>query len=337
MTQVRAYAAKEQNAPFERFDYDLGALKNDEIDIDVDYCGICHSDYSVWINEWGNAVYPFVGGHEVVGRVRAIGDAVQGLEIGQRVGLGWVARSDLSTHQCLSGDHNLSPGNQPTIIGRHGGFADIVRCQSVWALPLPDGIDVKEAGPLFCGGLTVFNPLIQFDIRPTHRVGVLGIGGLGHLALQFLNKWGCEVTAFTSSPEKEAEAKEFGAHHTLDSRNPDSWKSAYGKFDLLLSTVAVDLEWQKLIRTLGPRGRLHLVGVAPSPVALHTGQLMNNQLSYSSSPVGSPAVTAEMLDFCARHDIAPKIEIFPMSKINEAMAHLHDGKARYRIVLENDF
>ncbi len=337
MTKVRAYAAADAGAPFERFDYTLSALKADEIDIDVEYCGICHSDYSVWKNEWGNAVYPFVGGHEAIGRVRARGDGVDGLEIGDRVGLGWVARSDLTTRQCLAGDHNLSPGNQATIVGRHGGFADIVRCQAVWASRLPDGLDAQAAGPLFCGGITVFNPLVQFDIRPTHRAAVVGIGGLGHLALQFLNKWGCEVTAFTSTPEKEAEAIAMGAHKTLNSRDTDSWKSAYGTYDLVLSTVAVDLDWGRLMRLLAPRGRLHLVGVTPSPVALRASQMMGDQLSFSASPVGAPAVIADMLDFCARHQIAPKIEVTAMSRINEAMARLHEGKARYRIVLENDF
>ncbi len=336
-TAVRAFAAHEAGGRIEPFDYELPPIAGDDVDIDVEYCGLCHSDYSMWSNEWGVAAYPFVGGHEVVGRVRALGPEAKGLEVGQRVGLGWFSRSDLMTRESLGGDHNLSPGNEGTIIGRHGGFASVVRCQSVWALPLPDALSVEEAGPLFCGGITVFNPLVQFDVKPTDRVGVLGIGGLGHLALQFLNKWGCEVTAFTSSPDKAEEAKAFGAHKTLDSRDPESWKAAYGTFDMLLSTVAVDLDWGRLVRTLGPRGRLHLVGVSPSAVPLHVTQLMSNQLSYSSSPLGAPAVTARMLDFCARHGIAPKIEVFPMSKINEAMAHLHDGKARYRIVLEADF
>ncbi|MBI1392383.1 MAG: alcohol dehydrogenase catalytic domain-containing protein [Alphaproteobacteria bacterium] len=334
---VRAFAAAEAGGRFERFDYELPPLAGDNVDIDVEYCGVCHSDFSMWANEWRRTHYPFVGGHEVVGRVRAVGPDVKGLAVGQKVGLGWFSRSDLTTNESLCGDHNLSPGNEGTIIGRHGGFADIVRCQAIWALPLPDDVTLEAAGPLFCGGITVFNPLIQFDVKPVDRVGVIGIGGLGHLALQFLNKWGCEVTAFTSTADKAAEAKSFGATRTLDSRNPDSWKEAYGRFDMLMSTVAVDLDWDRLIRTLRPRGRLHLVGVSPSPVALRSAQLMGNQLSYSSSPLGAPATTAKMLEFCARHGIAPQIEVFQMSKINEAMAHLHDGKARYRVVLKNDF
>lgn len=337
LTKVRAWAADGPEAEFKRFDYELGPIGADDVDIDIEYCGLCHSDMSMWTNAWRRTQYPFVGGHEIVGRIRAIGDHVEGLEVGQKVGLGWFAKSDLTSRQSLCGDHNLSPNNQGTIIGRHGGFADIVRCQWVWAVPLPDDLAIEKAGPLFCGGITVFNPIVQFDVKPTDRVGVIGIGGLGHLALQFLNKWGCEVTAFTSSPDKEKEAKSFGAHKTLDSRNPDSWEEASGRFDFLLATVAVSLDWSKLMTTLSPRGRLHFVGAVPEPVPVHVPSIMGGQKQVSASPLGSPATLAQMLEFCGRHNIAPQTERFAMSDINKAMAHLEAGKPRYRIVLENDF
>jgi alcohol/geraniol dehydrogenase (NADP+) len=337
LTKVRAFAAAGPKEPFKPFEYELGPLGPDEIDIDVDYCGLCHSDLSMWTNEWGRTAYPFVGGHEVVGRVREVGANVAGLTVGQKVGLGWLSKSNLNSQQSLSGDHNLSPGNEATIMGRHGGFADIVRCQWVWAIPLPEDVDFKKAGPLFCGGVTVFNPLVQFGVKPTDKVGVIGIGGLGHLALQFLNKWGCEVTAFTSSPDKEKEAREFGAHKTLNSRDPGSWKQAKGRFDFLLATVAVTLDWPRLMRTLAPRGRLHFVGAVGEPVPVQIPAIMGGQNQISASPVGSPGVTAQMLEFCSRHDIAPMTEQFKMSDINAAMEHLDAGKARYRIVLENDF
>lgn len=337
MTNVRAWAAEGPKADFKPFNFDYGALDGDEVEIAVDYCGLCHSDYSMWVNEWGMTQYPFVGGHEIVGRVRAKGTNVTGLEIDQKVGLGWFSRSNLDTAESMAGDHNLSPGNEKTIIGRHGGFADIVRCQSAWAIPLPDDLSLTGAGPLFCGGITVFNPLVQFDIKPTDRVAVIGIGGLGHLALQFLSKWGCEVTAFTSSPAKAEEAKSFGAHRILNSREPKEWQKASGRFDLILSTVAVDMDWSALANTLAPRGRLHLVGVSPSPVALHVTKMMSTQRSFSASPLGAPSVTMKMLEFCARHNIEPQTELFKMSDLGKAMKHLEDGKARYRIILENDF
>ncbi|MEM9706475.1 MAG: NAD(P)-dependent alcohol dehydrogenase [Pseudomonadota bacterium] len=337
MTTIQAWAALNAGDAFTPFEYDPGPLDADEVEIAVDYCGLCHSDYSVWKNEWGVSRFPFVGGHEIVGRVVALGESAKGLKIGDRVGLGWFARSDLTTLESIGGDHNLSPGNQPTIVGRYGGFAERVRCQWVWATPLPDDLSVESAGPLFCGGITVFNPIIEFGVKPTDRVGVIGIGGLGHLAIQFLNKWGCEVTAFTSTPEKAEEAKSFGAHKILSSRDPDEWAASSRYFDLIMSTVAVDMDWALVSMMLAPRGRLHMVGISPSPVALPAFVMISEQRAFSGSPLGAPDTTRRMLEFCARHDIKPKIEVFPMSKINEAMKHLEDGNARYRIVLENDF
>lgn len=337
MQKIRAFAASGPKEPFELIDFEPSALKDDEVDIDVEFCGLCHSDLSMWANDWGQTQYPFVGGHEIVGRISAVGAAVTGLSIGQRVGLGWFSRSNLNSHASLCGDHNLSPKNEATIAGRYGGFSERVRCQWAWAVPLPDALTVEKAGPLFCGGITVFNPIVEFDVKPTDKVAVVGIGGLGHIALQFFNKWGCAVTAFTSSPDKEKEAKSFGAHDTLNSRDPDSWRSARGKFDFILVTVNVTLDWARLMGTLAPRGRLHFVGAVAEPVSVSVPHMMGGQNQVSSSPLGSPARIAQMLEFCERHDIAPQTEHFKMSEINAAVARLEAGDARYRIVLENDF
>ena len=182
---IRAYAATEPGGKLEPFEYDPGALQDEQVEIDVEFCGICHSDLSMLDNEWGISEYPLVPGHEVIGRVAAIGPAVKSVKVGQQVGLGWFASSCMMCEWCLSGNHNLCPNAEQTIVGRHGGFADKVRAHEVWTIPLPEGINATKAGPLFCGGITVFNPIIQSGILPTDRVGVIGIGGLGHMALQF--------------------------------------------------------------------------------------------------------------------------------------------------------
>jgi uncharacterized zinc-type alcohol dehydrogenase-like protein len=236
----------------------------------------------------------------------------------------------------MRGDHNLCPTGEGTIVGRHGAFADKVRAHWAWAAPLPAALDPAKAGPLFCGGITVFNPLVQFDVRPTQRVGVVGIGGLGHMALQFANKWGCEVFAFSSSAGKEAEAKKLGAHHVVNSKDDGAMAKLAGKLDLLLVTVNVPLNWPAYLGALAPRGKLHFVGAVGEPIAVPAMALIVAQKSVSGSPLGSPATTADMLDFCARHGIAPVTETFPLSKVNDALSHLRAGKARYRIVLEND-
>ena len=196
-------------------------------------------------------------------------------------------------------------------------------------------LDFKAAGPLFCGGITVFNPLLQFDIQPTARVAVIGIGGLGHIALQFLKAWGCHVTAFTSSEAKRTEALELGAHNTLNSKLPDELESAAGQFDLILSTVNVSLNWNAYLATLRPKGRLHFVGATLEPLNIGVFPLILGQYSISGSPVGSPASIRTMLDFVAQHDIRPVIETYRFDQVNEALARLVSGDARYRIVLSH--
>jgi uncharacterized zinc-type alcohol dehydrogenase-like protein len=260
---IQAYAAHKADGKLEAFEYELGSLKPDEADIDVEYCGICHSDLHMLKNEWGVTQYPFVPGHEIIGKVSAIGDMVSHLEVGQYVGVGWRARSCLICDQCLSGHHNRCLKGEDVIVGRYGGFGDKVRCQAVWAFPLPKNINIKTAGPLFCGGITVFNSIIQNNIKATDHVAVVGIGGLGHMALQFLNSWGCEVTAFSTNPEKEKEARQFGAHNFLNSLTPNALKSSANIFDMVLVTTNVDLDWDLYINTLRPGGKLHIVGAAP--------------------------------------------------------------------------
>ena len=333
---IKAYAVHKAKGHLKRIEYGPGVLGPDQVEIAVIACGLCHSDLSMINNEWGDSEYPLVPGHEVVGTIARFGTNVKHLKVGDSVGLGWFSGSCLICHQCLSGNHNLCANGEQTIVGRHGGFADKVRCEAIWATPLPAGLDVRKAGPLFCAGVTVFNPLMQYDVRPTQRVGVIGIGGLGHLALQFLNKWGCEVTAFTSSDAKRDAALQMGAHHVVNSRHVAQLKQIAGSLDFILSTVAVELDWDAYLAALAPKGRLHIVGAVQAPIEVPAFALIGGQHSLSGSPTGAPATLRTMLDFCARHRIEPVIETFPMSRANEALAHLEAGKARYRIVLEND-
>ncbi len=333
---IQAYAADSPDGDFELFQYDPGPLQPGEVEIAVEYCGICHSDLSMKLNEWGITAYPFVGGHEIAGRIVALGSGVEHLQTGQRVGVGWTASSCLRCEQCQSGYQNRCRDARGTIVGRHGGFADRVRAQADWAIPIPEGVDSVDCGPLFCGGLTVFNPLVENHIAPTARVAVIGIGGLGHMALKFARAWGCEVTALSTSPDKESEAREMGAHHFLNSRDKHALESVAGKFDMVLDTVNVPLDWDGYINTLRPGGKLHIVGAVEKIEATVLPMIMG-QKSLGGSPTGGIVRAKEMLEFCARHAIKPLIETFPMSKINEAMQHLTAGKARYRIVLEADW
>ena len=333
MTAINAYAVREPGGAFAPFRYEAGPLGSDEVEIDVVHCGICHSDLSMAQNEWGMTTYPLVPGHEVIGQVAATGAGVATFEIGQWVGLGWQSGYCKTCGACLSGDHNLCDTVESTIIGRHGGFADKVRADKTAVARLPEGVDPAVAGPLLCAGITVFAPLLAFGVRPTDRVAVIGIGGLGHLALQFYRAWGCRVTAFTSSGAKTEEALALGAHDTVNSRDPEAIAAAAGRFDFVLSTVSASLDWNAYVATLRPKGRLHFVGVTTEPLSLSLFPLLVGQRSVSSSPVGGPSAMAAMLDFARRHDIRPMTETYAFDDVNAAMARLESGEARYRVVL----
>ena len=329
------WAAMKPGDKLTPIDFQPGELLPEQVQVKVESCGICHSDLSMLENDWGNSVYPLVPGHEVIGIIEKLGNQAKGLAIGDRVGIGWFAGSCLSCRPCLSGRHQLCSSAEQTIVGRHGGFADRVRADWEWAIKLPDSMDAASAGPLFCGGITVFAPIMDCGVKPTDRVGVIGIGGLGHLALQFLNKWGCEVTAFTSSESKADEARKLGAHHVVGTRDTAALAKLAGTFDFILVTANVALDWDSYIAALGPDGRLHFVGAVLEPVAVAAFSLIGGRKSVSGSPLGSPATVATMLDFCARHGIAPVTETFAMNDVNAALDHLRSGKARHRVVLKS--
>jgi uncharacterized zinc-type alcohol dehydrogenase-like protein len=334
---VKAYSASGPGEKFELIEFEAGPLGAEQVEIKVESCGICHSDISMHKNDWGMTEYPFVGGHEVVGTIVAAGSSVKAVKIGDRVGLGWNASTCGSCAQCIAVNQIDCPSLVGTIVGRHGGFADRVRCNWDWAIKLPEDLDPSKTGPLFCGGITVFNPFVQLNIKPTDKVGVIGIGGLGHLAIQFADKWGCEVTAFTSDLSKTDELREMGADYIVDSRSDEAITALAGKFDMILSTVNVDLNWPLYINALAPKGRLHLVGATMNPIPVVSFQVIMGQKGITGTATGSPSVVAKMLEFCDRHGIETITEKFPMSRVNDAIERLESGKARYRIVLENDF
>jgi uncharacterized zinc-type alcohol dehydrogenase-like protein len=335
-TAYKGWVVKSAKQPMVLETIGPGPLGEEEVEVVVEHCGVCHSDLSVFNNEWGISQYPAILGHEVVGRITALGTNAKGLRVGQRVGVGWFSGSDMHCRQCMSGNHHLCPNAQATIIGHRGGFASHVRAHWAWVIPLPEKLNFAEGGPLLCGGITVFNPLAMHG-RPTERVGIIGIGGLGHMAVKFAAAYGCDVTAITSSESKFDEAKGFGATHVVSSKDSAAIKKLAGSIDLLISTVNVPLDWDAMINALAPNGRLHVVGAVLEPIPVSAFSLLLGQRSVSGSPTGSPVGIATMLDFAARHNITPQTEHYPMSQINEAFARLQSGKARYRIVLDADF
>jgi len=337
--KFKSYAAMQAGEALQPYEYDPGALAAEDVEVEVDYCGVCHSDLSMIDNEWGISAYPLIAGHEVIGRVVALGDSAKnkGLSLGQRVGIGWTAKSCEYCDACINGEQvNCVNNNVPTI-SNNGGFASHLRANWQWVIPLPENLDAATAGPLLCGGITVFKPLLMHNITATSRVGVIGIGGLGHMAIKLLRALGAEVTAFSSSPSKTETIKQMGADYVVNSRDPEALNKLAGQFDLIISTVAVDLDWQPYFQALAANGRFHTVGAVMKPFEVQAFNLILGDRGVTGSSTGSPGQLRSLLRLASRADIAPTVEYFPMSKINDALDHLRAGKAHYRIVLKADF
>ena len=337
--KIKSYAAMQAGQALELYEYDAAELAAEEVEVQVEYCGVCHSDLSMIDNEWGISQFPVIAGHEVIGRVSALGEAAKnkGLSVGQRVGIGWTAKSCQHCDACINGEQvNCQQGSIPTIMNK-GGFAEKLRADWQWVIPLPEKLDVASAGPLLCGGITVFKPLLMSNITATSRVGVIGIGGLGHIAIKILHAMGAEVVAFSSTPDKKQSILDMGADEVVNSRDPEALKKQAGRFDLILSTVAVDLDWKPYFAALAPQGKFHTVGSVLKPIEVSAFDLILGDKAVTGSSTGSPGQLRSLLRLASRADIAPQVEFFPMSDINIALDHVRAGKANYRVVLKADF
>jgi uncharacterized zinc-type alcohol dehydrogenase-like protein len=329
---MAVHAAGAQLVPYK---YEPGELKAREVEVKITHCGVCQSDAHLIDNDWGISRYPFIPGHEIVGTVSRAGAEVRDVTVGQRVGIGWQADSCGICEWCRQGDEHLCARSKPTCVGRNGGYADAIRVNSRFVIPVPEALESENAAPLLCGGITVYSPLRNHGVRPSSRVGIVGIGGLGHMGIQFARAFGAEVTALSTSKDKEAEALKLGAHHFVNTRDNEALRKIAGSFDFVLSTVSADQDWQALVNSLRPKGTLCVVGVPPSAISLHAFPLIAGQRAVSGSPTGSPRDLHEMLDVAARHGVKAITERFPMAKANDAIAKVKKSKVRYRAVLVN--
>jgi uncharacterized zinc-type alcohol dehydrogenase-like protein len=330
-----AYACLQPKSALEPFSYIPLELKSHDVEIKISHCGICYSDIHLIDDDWKRSKYPFVPGHEIVGTISALGSQVSGLKLGQRVGVGWQRSACQVCEFCQEGNQNLCQAQEAICVGNHGGFADLIRTDSRFVFALPDNLPSANVAPLLCGGATVFAPLQRFGVGKKHKVGVIGIGGLGHIALLFLRALGCEVTAFSSSENKRDEALKMGANHFVSSIQPREILKQAGKFDLLLSTVHAKLDWVSYIQTVRPNGALCFVGAPPGMLSIPTALLITAQRTICGSDIASPKTISEMLNFADQHRILPQIETAPMSSVNDGIARLRENKVRYRMVLEN--
>lgn len=331
-TTFDAYAAMGAGQRLQPYGYTPKKLGPMDVEIGVTHCGICHTDLHLINNDFGLSAYPLVPGHEIVGVVVKTGSAAQQM-LGQRVGVGWLAGADFTCEQCAAGHDNVCLNWEPTCLGREGGYANQIRVDSRLAFPIPDALSSEHAAPLLCAGVTVFAPFLRHDLARPARLGVIGIGGLGHLALQYGRALGCHVTAFSTTPEKEEEAREFGANVFINTAQTGAVAQAASSLDLILSTVTADIPWGEYVNALKPNGKLCILGVPRTDITIPIIPLIFGQKSVITGAVGSRWEMLSMLEFSARHGIVPQIEVYPMAAVNDVLDRLSRNEVRYRAVL----
>ena len=331
---ISGYAAQGIGQPLEPFTYAKPELGDHDVRVSITHCGLCHTDIQAIDDFYHITKFPFVPGHEIVGQVSETGGAVTELKAGDRVGIGWQGRACGQCEWCKRGEVNMclkivsSASWKP-----YGGFASSIAVEAGFAYPIPDSMSSGTAAVLMCAGITVFKPLRAHASMPGLRIGILGVGGLGHLAIQFARALGYEVTAISSSPGKEKEALGLGAHRFLFSGDKKALDDAEYYFDLLLCTAHAGSDWDAMMDTLKKKGMMILAGFPE--MSFRPIDLVAHELTITGTFLGVPADMREMLAFAQTHAIQPMVELMPMAQINTAIQRLKENKARYRIVLEN--
>lgn len=339
---ILGYAAKARGQQLEPYTYEQPVLGDHDVRVSVTHCGVCHTDIQAIDDYYGITTFPFVPGHEIVGNITETGTSVIGLRIGDRVGIGWQGRSCGQCEWCLKGETQLCMEiEKTTVMVPYGGFSSSVIADYHFTYPIPANMPSEHAAVLMCAGLTVYSALRKHVASPHFKVGILGVGGLGHLAIQFAHAFGCEVTAISSSPEKMEQAIWCGADRFIDSTQfidsifeKDDVQQFDYYFDLLLCTANQGINWSPLLMKLKKRGSVILLGFPD--LELNSTNLVAHELSVTGSLVGNPPSMREMLEFVQHHHITPMIELMPMSQVNQALRRVKENKARYRIVLVND-
>jgi uncharacterized zinc-type alcohol dehydrogenase-like protein len=337
------YAAHEAAAPLAPFDFERRALRPDDVALEVLYCGICHTDLHQARNDWGRGTYPMVPGHEIIGRVTQVGSAVTRYAVGEHVGVGCMVDSCQHCDQCRKGEEQLCrQGNTPTYNGRdrltceptYGGYSKHLVVREAFALRIADGLDLSRAAPLLCAGITTYSPLKTWKVGPGSRVGVIGLGGLGHMAVKLAAGFGADVTVFSRNPEKLADALALGADRLLVSTDVGAMAKAANSFDLIIDTVPVKHDVNPYMPLLDVDGTLVLVGQVGPLAEPSTIPLIMGRRRIAGSPIGGIAETQEMLDFCAKKNILPDCEMIRMDQINDAFERMDRSDVRYRFVID---
>lgn len=342
MKNVKAYAALDTKTPLKFHPIDRRDPRADDVEIDIKYCGVCHSDIHQVRDEWGGATFPMVPGHEIVGVVTKVGNKVTKFKVGDKVGVGCMVNSCESCPAC---DEGLEQYCQTGFVGTYnstdkdgsptyGGYSQAIVVKESFVLKIPDNLPLDGVAPLLCAGITTYSPLMHWKAGPGKKVAVVGLGGLGHMAVKLANAMGAEVTILSQSLKKEADGKRLGAKHFYATSNPETFTKLAGSFDLIINTVSVELDWNQYLGLLKRDSALVLLGVPPTAPQVGAGSLIFGRRSLAGSLIGGIKETQEMLDFCGKHNIVSDIEVIDVQKINEAYERMLKGDVRYRFVID---
>ena len=340
--QILGYAAKSAQSPLVPFTFERRDPREDDVVIQIEYSGVCHSDLHQARNDWGFSTYPIVPGHEIVGRVTAIGSKVKKYNIGDLVGIGCMVDSCRTCSACHAGlEQYCEEGNTQTYnsLDRHdhlptyGGYSQIIVCSEDFVLKVPENLDTQAVPPILCAGITTWSPLRHWNVGRGSKVAVVGLGGLGHMAIKLANALGAEVTLFTRSTTKEQDAKQLGAHHVILSTDEGQMNMALNQFDLIIDTVPYDHDLKPYIPTLGLNGTIVLVGYL-GEISANSVPMIMGRRSIAGSVIGGIKETQELLDFCGEHNIVSEFEMIDMQNINEAFERMLKSDVKYRFVID---
>jgi uncharacterized zinc-type alcohol dehydrogenase-like protein len=343
MPTVNAYAAQNAVTPLAPLKIERRTPGEDDVQIDILFCGVCHSDIHMARSEWGPAIYPLVPGHEIVGRVTSTGANVTRFKVGDLVGVGCFVDSCRTCPSCRSGEEQYcdtgmvgtynsyeKDGKTPT----YGGYSTQIVVDHNYVLKVSEDLPTHAVAPLLCAGITTYSPLKKWKVKKGDKVGIIGLGGLGHMGVKFAVAMGAEVTVISHSPSKEADALSMGAHNFLVSKNPEELGKKAGYFDFLLNTVSAFNDYNMYLNLLKVDGSMVLVGAPPEPVPVSGFSLILKRRNLAGSLIGGIRETQEMLDFCAEHKIVSDVEMIPIDKINEAYERILKSDVKYRFVID---
>ena len=340
---TKGYAAQSKAAPITPFEFERRTPGASDVQIEILFCGVCHSDLHQVRDEWGGSIYPMVPGHEIVGRVKSVGSAVTKFKPGDLAGVGCMVDSCRTCESCSIGLEQYCDRGQtvftynsrfPDGTPTYGGYSESIVVDETFALSISPKLDLAATAPLLCAGITTYSPLRHWNVQPGQKVGVVGLGGLGHMALKFAHAFGAHVTQFTTSPGKEEDARRLGADEVVLTRDPEALKALAGTFHFIIDTVSAPHDLNMYLTLLKRDGSMVLVGLPEDPAKVDAFPLAGKRRSLAGSNIGGIAETQEMLDFCAEHGIVSDIEMTPISKVNEAYERMLKNDVKYRFVID---